>query len=91
MDDKTIEAIVTQLLQAQEKTQPIPPLTQSYPTITIQDAYRIQFSLLGKKLKRGAQSIGWKAGATGKPVMEQPLKASPTHPSVALHQRNLNK
>jgi 2-keto-4-pentenoate hydratase len=71
MDDKTIEAIVTQLLEAQEKTQPIPPLTQSYPTITIKDAYRIQFSLLGKKLKRGAQSIGWKAGATGKPVMEQ--------------------
>ncbi|MBP1699325.1 MAG: 2-oxopent-4-enoate hydratase [Deltaproteobacteria bacterium] len=71
MDDKTIEAIVTQLLEAQEKTQPIPPLTQSYPKITIQDAYRIQFSLLEKKLKKGAQSIGWKAGVTGKPVMEQ--------------------
>jgi len=71
MDDKTIEAIATQLLQAQEKTQPIPPLTQSYSTISIEDAYRIQFRLLEKKLKKGAQSIGWKAGATSIPVMEQ--------------------
>jgi len=71
MDDKTIEAIATQLLHAQEKTQPIPPLTQSYPTITVKDAYRIQFGLLDKKLKRGAKSIGWKAGATSIPMMEQ--------------------
>jgi len=71
MDDKTIEAIATQLLHAQEKTQPIPPLTQSYPTITVKDAYRIQFGLLDKKLRRGAKSIGWKAGATSIPMMEQ--------------------
>jgi 2-keto-4-pentenoate hydratase len=64
MNAKTIEAIVTHLLQAQEKIRPIPPLTQSYSEITIQDAYRIQFSLLEKKLKGGAQSIGWKAGVT---------------------------
>lgn len=71
MDDKTIEAIVTQMLEAREKIQPILPLTQSYSTITIREAYRIQFGLLEKRLRRGAQSIGWKAGATSKPVMEQ--------------------
>ncbi|MBI5967948.1 MAG: fumarylacetoacetate hydrolase family protein [Deltaproteobacteria bacterium] len=71
IDERKIEEIASQLLQAQNKVEAIPPLTESYPTISIEDAYRIQFCLLEKRLKRGEKLIGWKVGATSKAVMEQ--------------------
>jgi len=77
MDERKIEEIASQLLRAQDKAEPILPLTGSYPAISIEDAYRIQFCLLEKRLKRGEKLIGWKVGATSKPVMEQLSWAEP--------------
>jgi len=71
IDERKIEEIASQLLRAQNKAEPIAPLTESYPAISIEDAYRIQFCLLEKRLRRGEKLIGWKVGATSKAVMEQ--------------------
>lgn len=69
MDDKTIETIANQLVQAQDNGEPIIPLTESLPSISIEDAYRIQFCLRAIKIKRGDHPIGWKVGATSRAVM----------------------
>jgi len=46
MDERKIEEIASQLLQAQDKVQPILPISESHPAISIDDAYRIQFCLV---------------------------------------------
>jgi len=71
MEEKEIETIAHQLLKAHEMGQSIPPITESYPTLGIDDAYQIQFHLLEKKLKKGEKLIGWKVGVTSQAVMEQ--------------------
>lgn len=71
MEEKITETIASQLLQAHEMGQSIPPLTETYPAISNEDAYQIQFRLLSKKLKKGEQLIGWKVGATSQAAMKQ--------------------
>ncbi|MBU1208385.1 MAG: fumarylacetoacetate hydrolase family protein [Proteobacteria bacterium] len=71
MDDKTIETIAYQLIQAQDNSEPITPLTESFHSLNIEDAYRIQFCLRGIKIKRGEHPIGWKVGATSRAIIEQ--------------------
>lgn len=62
-----IMKIADALYEAELKRAPIEPLTQVYPEITAQDAYRIQLALMERKMRaEGSRRVGMKIGLTGK-------------------------
>lgn len=69
------EAIAEALLDAYVTKQPIPPLTTTYPTITVDEAYRIQLAQIEKRLADGDVIVGKKIGLTSK-VMQQMFNVS---------------
>ena len=42
MNQELIQALANELLQAEDTATPIPPLTDRYPEMTIDDAYAVQ-------------------------------------------------
>ena len=63
-------ALAQSLLKAYDTKQPIPPLTTSYPSITLDEAYRIQLLQIDERLNQGDIVVGKKIGLTSK-VMQQ--------------------
>lgn len=66
MSDKQLdyEQIAERLLQAEQTRTPIAPVSETYPQLTADDAYRVQHIAVATKLKQGASIVGWKVGAT---------------------------
>ncbi|RLL43742.1 2-keto-4-pentenoate hydratase [Oceanobacillus piezotolerans] len=67
----------TRLLQAEESKVVIPPLTETYPGMTVEEAYYTQLELVRHKVNEGAIIVGKKIGATSKAIqnmfgVEQP-------------------
>lgn len=58
--------IADELLAAEASRKPIVHLTTTYPSITVDDAYRIQLAVIEKKLAQGRKVIGKKIGLTSK-------------------------
>jgi 2-keto-4-pentenoate hydratase len=61
--------IAQALYDAEQSREPIPPLSETYPDIDVDDAYAIQ--LEGVRLRNGGDQskiIGWKVGLTSKAV-----------------------
>jgi 2-keto-4-pentenoate hydratase len=52
------------LLQAEQHKKSVAPLTDLYPDITIQDAYRVQMKSIEQKVKDGHKIVGKKIGLT---------------------------
>lgn len=52
------------LWDAEEKRVQIPRLTELYPEMTVEDAYRIQLENVGRRLSAGEKLIGMKIGLT---------------------------
>ena len=67
-----IQQAAQQLLQAEQTKQPIAPFTETNPTITVDDAYRIQLAQIEAKKAQGATVEGLKIGLTSK-VMQDML------------------
>lgn len=63
MDNRDIAA---KLLQAESERVPIDTLTETYPGLTVEDAYRIQLESITMKLAQGRKVIGKKIGLTSK-------------------------
>ncbi|OLN27872.1 2-keto-4-pentenoate hydratase [Desulfosporosinus metallidurans] len=63
MDNRDIAA---KLLQAESERVPIDTLTETYPGLTVEDAYRIQLEGITMKLAQGRKVIGKKIGLTSK-------------------------
>lgn len=63
------------LLAAHESRRPVPPLTQSHPEMTVEDAYRVQLHTVTRRVAAGRRVIGYKVGLTSK-VMQQMLQIS---------------
>lgn len=61
-----IDELARMLLEAEEKREPIDPLTKTYPQISIEDAYRIQLKNVDAKIARGEKIVGKKIGLTSK-------------------------
>ncbi|MDF2903690.1 MAG: 2-oxopent-4-enoate hydratase [Bacillus sp. (in: firmicutes)] len=68
--DKFCEEIANQLLEAEVSMKPIAPLTETYPTISVQQAYQIQLLQIQQKVDQGARIIGKKIGLTSKAMQE---------------------
>ena len=60
--------LAKELFDAELSRKPIEPLTDTYPGLTLEDAYRIQQLNIERKLAAGEKIIGHKIGLTGKPM-----------------------
>lgn len=67
-----IDKIADSLLEAERTKLAIAPLTQQFPELKVEDAYRIQLEVMAKKVSQGSKVIGKKVGLTGK-AMQQML------------------
>lgn len=64
----TIQEAATTLLEAEKTKNVIQPLTETYPGITVDEAYHTQLELIRRKLNDGAIIVGKKIGATSKAI-----------------------
>lgn len=67
-----IVEISRQIWEAEKEKKPIAPLTETYPEVTVEDAYAIQKQVQVLKLESGSRIIGHKIGLTSK-AMQQSL------------------
>ncbi|MDI3502342.1 MAG: 2-keto-4-pentenoate hydratase [Archaeoglobi archaeon] len=70
MDENLIKSLALELLRAEDEAKPVEPLSERYPEITIEDAYRIQLEIVRKKVERGERVIGKKIGLTSRAMMD---------------------
>ncbi len=69
MNETVINQCGEQLYQALRQRQCIAPLTETYPDITIDDAYQISLKMNALRVADGEKIIGKKIGVTSKAVM----------------------
>jgi 2-oxopent-4-enoate/cis-2-oxohex-4-enoate hydratase len=70
MDNKLIQQYGDELYTALIERNPVAPLTDREPGITIEDAYQIQLRMVQRRVDAGETIIGKKIGVTSRIVME---------------------
>ncbi|MGO9602182.1 MAG: fumarylacetoacetate hydrolase family protein [Candidatus Binataceae bacterium] len=70
MDEGTIRALGGELFTALTSRSTVAPLTERYPEITIDDAYRISTDLLKRRIVDGERVVGKKIGLTSRAVQD---------------------
>ncbi len=65
---REIESLAARLLRAEERREPVAPLTAEHPDLAVEDAYRIQSEIVAAKRARGARVVGKKAGLTSQAI-----------------------
>lgn len=70
MNDELTQRLGNELHDALVARKTVQPLTARHADITIDDAYRIQQHMLGRRLSDGQTVVGKKIGVTSKPVMQ---------------------
>jgi 2-keto-4-pentenoate hydratase len=66
MDEKRLQTIAEALFAAEQDRKPIPPLTETDPGITVEEAYRIQIQVMERKRAAGQVVVGKKIGLTSR-------------------------
>ena len=79
-----IETAATSLFNAEASGTQIGLISQQHPSMTLDDAYAIQKSLMEKSLANGKKIIGWKIGLTSK-AMRSVLKIDTPDSGVLLN------
>ncbi|WP_156291365.1 2-keto-4-pentenoate hydratase [Oceanobacillus salinisoli] len=64
----TVQEAATRLLEAEKSKHVIQPLTETYPGITVDEAYHTQLEFIQRKVDEGAIIVGKKIGATSKAI-----------------------
>lgn len=72
-----IEALAGALRAAESTRQPIPPLSEAVPGLTLEDAYAVQVLNTERRLADGAAIVGRKVGLTSKPMQQMLGVAEP--------------
>lgn len=67
---KVLGELANELLDAYRTRQPVEPLTDRYPDLTVDDAYGIQLTQVGTWTAGGAEIKGHKVGLTSAPMQE---------------------
>ncbi|MEM0030962.1 MAG: fumarylacetoacetate hydrolase family protein [Candidatus Geothermarchaeota archaeon] len=62
--------IAEALYEAQQMRNPIDPITEIYPNITVEEAYKIQLINIDKRTRQGQKIIGKKIGLTSKSMQK---------------------
>ncbi|MFC7366656.1 MULTISPECIES: 2-keto-4-pentenoate hydratase [Bhargavaea] len=63
-----VHEAAARLLEAERSKQAIPPLTETYPGITVDEAYHTQLEIIRRRVEDGAIVVGKKIGATSKAI-----------------------
>ncbi|MCC6073949.1 fumarylacetoacetate hydrolase family protein [Pseudomonas sp. GCM10022188] len=72
MQSTPIEQLSDELYRALKDNQPIAPLSERHPQLTLQQAYELQLNVLARRQREnGERVIGKKIGVTSQVVMEQ--------------------
>ena len=79
MDQKTITAIAEALFAARTSRTPIGTITETYPAITVEDAYKIQLYNIDREMKGGRKIIGKKIGLTSRGMQKMLGIAEPDY------------
>jgi len=66
-----LDALATLLIDAYTTRTPVPPLTDSFDSLTIDDAYAIQQIQIRTRISAGAGIAGFKVGLTSEPMRQQ--------------------
>lgn len=66
LDNKTIESIADELMQADRDRAVLPKLTSRHPDMVIEDSYAIQKVWSDRRIAAGARLVGHKIGLTSK-------------------------
>ena len=70
MNNSLIQQLGNELYDALRARRTVAPLTERYPAITIEDAYKISLHMLLQREAAGERVVGKKVGATSKPVQD---------------------
>lgn len=70
MGDHQILALGDELYLALIDRRPVAPLTERFPGISLEDAYRIQLRMVDRRLEKGEMVVGKKIGVTSRAVQE---------------------
>lgn len=70
MDAATLQSLGQELHRALTDRSPLEPLSDRYPDLGLEDAYRIQEAMLACRIAAGDQVVGKKIGITSQAVME---------------------
>ena len=68
--DAVHQELADQLWEADRSAQPVPPLTDRYDNLDIEDAYAIQTINIDRRAAAGQRIIGRKVGLTSKPMQQ---------------------
>jgi 2-keto-4-pentenoate hydratase len=66
-----VDAVADQLRAAYRSGTPMPPLTSTYPDLTLDEAYLIQQRQADARITSGARIVGFKVGLTSAAMREQ--------------------
>jgi 2-keto-4-pentenoate hydratase len=72
LSERTKQALAEALYWAEVRREPIEPLTDRYPDLTVREAYEIQLLVVDRKVSEGARVVGKKIGLTS-PAMQRML------------------
>ena len=70
MDSKTVASLGDELYEAWRNARQIAPVTDRYPDISVEDAYRVQLRTIECRISDGEHVVGKKIGITAKAVMQ---------------------
>ena len=75
LNEKTLSEAAQRLIIAARNRKPVDPLTETYPEITVEEAYRIQLITVEAWLAQGWKVVGKKIGITS-PAIQEMLNVS---------------
>jgi len=70
LSNETVDEVANTLLKAEDDKSPLAPLTETYPQMTVHDAYSVQMAVIKRKCARGEVLVGRKVGLTSKAMQD---------------------
>jgi 2-keto-4-pentenoate hydratase len=71
LDDATIDRLANQYFEAERQRTTLPPVSQEFPEMTLDDAYEVQAAYVALKQASGLTPGGIKVGSTSEPVQKR--------------------
>jgi 2-keto-4-pentenoate hydratase len=71
LTDAEVDAIADEVLVAADRRMQIAPFTESRPSLSVSDAYRISARVTARRIARGEHPIGWKIGFTNRTIWHE--------------------
>lgn len=71
LTESEVREAADQLESAAAEATPIPPLTERWTDLSLEDAYAIQELVIAGRLAGGARRVGWKVGLTSEAMQRQ--------------------